>query len=159
MKYRIISVGKIREPLFQEGINEYLKRCTPYVPVELVDGLEEKISPRAGEKDIQKVLQKEGQRIMKLMGNDDLLVVFDIKGRMMKSEDLADLMENWHQSGKTRINLVVGGAHGLSTEVKQCADLSLAFSPMTFPHQMAVLMLAEQLYRGFKIIKGEPYHH
>lgn len=158
MKYRIISVGKIREPFYQDGVNEYLKRVTPYATVELIEGLEEKINPRAADKEIQKILHKEGQKIINMLGNNDLLVVLDIRGRLIKSEDLASTMETWHNSVQGRVNLVIGGSHGLSTEVKQKADLAISFSPMTFPHQMAVLMLTEQLYRGFKILKGEKYH-
>lgn len=158
MRYRIISVGKIREPFYQDGINEYLKRLSAYCSIELLDGLEEKISPRAGEKDIQKALQKEGDRILNLLGNEEFLAVLDIGGRQFSSEDLAGQLGEWNMSGKSRVNLVIGGSHGLSEEVKKRADYKISFSKMTFPHQMAVLILTEQVYRGFKILKGEPYH-
>ncbi|MGR6837313.1 23S rRNA (pseudouridine(1915)-N(3))-methyltransferase RlmH [Syntrophomonas erecta] len=159
MKYRIISVGKIREPFYVNGINEYLKRLVVYTGIELVEGLEEKVGSRAGEKEILRVLKKEGERILALGGgSDEILVVLDSRGKQMTSEDFAYQMETWHQSGHYRVNLVVGGPHGVSDEVRRRADLILSFSRMTFLHQMAVLILIEQLYRGVKIIKGEPYH-
>ena len=158
MRYRIISVGKIKEAFFLKGINEYLKRLQPYTGIELVDGLEEKTNPRAGQSEINRVLSREGERVLKLVGDDDILVVLDIQGNSISSEAFAQLLEQWNFSGKSRVNLVIGGSHGLSDEVKRRANYRLSFSPMTFPHQMAVLMLTEQLYRGFKILKGEPYH-
>lgn len=158
MKYRIISVGKIRESFYAEGINEYLKRLRPYCSLELIDGLEEKVSPKAGRQEIEKVLEKEAGRIRSLLGNDGLLVVLDSRGKQLTSEDLARHIDYWNSSGRSRVNLVIGGPHGLADDLKRQADLSISFSPMTFLHQMAVLILAEQLYRGFKILKNEPYH-
>lgn len=158
MRYRIISVGKISEKFYAQGVAEYLKRLTPYVSWELVEGLEEKVSPRAGAKDIEKALNKEGERILALLGDRDLLVVLDSHGIMLTSEELAGCMQDWHLSGVGRVNLIIGGSHGLAEIVKKRADRIIAFSRMTFPHQMAALITAEQIYRGFRIIKGEPYH-
>lgn len=158
MKYRIISVGKIREDFYLQGINEYIKRLRPYTGIELVDGLEEKISPRAGQKDIAKVLEKEGAKILSLINDNDISIALDIYGKQLSSVDLARCMEQWNMSGKPRVNFIIGGSYGLSPEIKQKADRAISFSPMTFPHHMAVLILSEQLYRGFKILKGEPYH-
>lgn len=159
MKYRIISVGKIREKFYSQGIEEYLKRLRLYTTIELVDGLEEKINPRAGLKDIEKVLNKEGERILSLIGDNECIVVLDGHGTLFSSEELSQLIADWNMSGINRINLIIGGSHGLAPMVKNKADLLISFSKMTFPHQMAVLMLSEQIYRGFKILKGEPYHH
>ena len=158
MKYRIISVGKIREPFYLQGVNEYLKRLQPYTAVDLTDGLEEKVSPRAGAKDIERCLHKERERILSLLDDSELLVGLDSHGQMMTSEGFARQIEEWNHSGRNRINLLVGGAHGLDTRIKNSAGRLISFSPMTLPHQMAVLVLTEQLYRGFKILRGEPYH-
>lgn len=158
MRYRIISVGKIRESFYVEGIKEYLRRMEPYTSIELIDGLEEKTNPRAGNSVIEKILNKEGERILKLIGGDDIVVTLDIQGRSVSSEAFASLLQQFNLSGKPRTSLVIGGSHGLSREVKERANHRISFSPMTFPHQMAVLILSEQLYRGFKILKGEPYH-
>jgi 23S rRNA (pseudouridine1915-N3)-methyltransferase len=158
MKYRIISVGKIREPFYQAGIKEYTKRLNSYTSIELLEGLEEKINPRAGDKEIEKILYKEGEKILGLLGKDELLIIFDITGKSLDSHQLAQYINEWNHSGNPRVNLVIGGSHGLSEEVRQRAHQSISFSSMTFPHQMAVLMLVEQLYRGYKIIRGEKYH-
>lgn len=158
MKYRIISVGKIREDFYLQGINEYIKRLRPYTNIELVDGLEEKISPRAGQKEIEKVLEKEGAKIIALLHDNDISIALDIHGKQLSSVDLAGYIEQWNISGKARVNLIIGGSYGLSAEVKQKADQTISFSRMTFPHHLAVLILSEQIYRGFKILKGEPYH-
>lgn len=158
MKYRIISVGKIREKFYHEGIQEYLKRLGPYASFELVDGLEEKVPANPSPKEIAKILGKEGERILALLKDNELLIALDLQGEMLSSQQLAERLQDWQQSGRPRINFVIGASHGLSPAVKGRADQSLAFSPMTFPHQMAVLILTEQIYRGFKILKGEPYH-
>ncbi|MEN6328011.1 MAG: 23S rRNA (pseudouridine(1915)-N(3))-methyltransferase RlmH, partial [Syntrophomonas sp.] len=84
--------------------------------------------------------------------------VLDIGGRSLDSESFARQLGDWNISGKNRVNLLVGGSHGIADQVKKLADSRISFSPMTFPHQMAVLILVEQVYRGFKILKGEPYH-
>jgi 23S rRNA (pseudouridine1915-N3)-methyltransferase len=159
LKYRIISVGKIREKFYVQGVQEYLKRLAPYIGIELVQGLEEKVAPRAGEKDIEKILHKEGERILGLVGENELLVVLDGQGTRLSSQELAGCLEEWNRSGLSRVNLVIGGAHGLADTVKKRADRAISFSNLTFPHQLAVLILSEQIYRGFKILKGEPYHH
>ncbi len=158
MKYRIISVGKIREPFFLEGIKEYLKRLRPYAGIELIDGLEEKIRPRAGEKEIQSVLQREAERIVRYLDKDEVLVVLDIAGKTLNSEDMARRLGEWNVSGKGRVTFLIGAAYGVADEIKRLAQESISLSPLTFPHQMAVLILSEQIYRGFRILKGEPYH-
>lgn len=151
-------MGKIREKFYLQGINEYVKRLQPYVKTELMDGLEEKITSSPGEKEIERILHKEGEKILHTIGNDEIVVALDIEGKKISSEELAQKIEKWNLSGKNRVNLVVGGSYGLSSEVKKRADERISFSAMTFPHQMAVLILSEQIYRGFRIIRGEPYH-
>jgi 23S rRNA (pseudouridine1915-N3)-methyltransferase len=151
-------VGKIRESFFSSGVQEYIKRLRPYAGIEVVEGLEEKVSPNASPKEIEKLLEKEAQRILNLIGENEITIVLDVKGRSISSEKLAAHMQRWNESGKFRVNLIIGGANGLSERVKQFSDEQISFSSLTFPHQMAVLILTEQLYRGYKIIKGEPYH-
>ena len=157
MKFRIISTGKIREPFFNDGIQEYLKRLRPYGSFELIDGLEEKINPRAGAPEIEKCLQKEGAKILNLVGEEPIIVL-DINGEALTSEEWAQYIEQLNTSSSKRANLIVGGSFGIDEKVKQRAQRSISFSKMTFPHQMAVFILIEQIYRAFKIIKGEPYH-
>ncbi len=158
LKYYIYSVGKIREPFYVEGINEYLKRLSIYTTIELLDGYEEKLSPKASEKDIAKALAKEAQKLLNSISPDDLVILLDIQGKRLSSVGFAQEIEAYNLSGKTRVNFIIGSSYGVADEVKKRADKLISFSAMTFPHQMAVLILAEQIYRGFKILRNEPYH-
>ncbi len=158
MKYRIISVGKIRESFYLAGIKEYLKRMGPYCRMEFIDGLDEKVNPRAGQQEIDRILEKEAEHVFKLITDNEILLVLDSQGKQISSEMLADYIAEWNISGKSRVNLLVGSSHGLSAGIKKKADRIISFSMMTFPHQMATLILTEQIYRGFKILRGEPYH-
>lgn len=158
MKYRIISVGKIRESFYLAGIKEYLKRMGPYCRIDFLDGLDEKVNPRASQQEIDIILEKEALRVLKFITDDEILLVLDSQGKQISSEMLADYIAEWNMSGKKRVNLLVGSSHGLSSEIKKRANQTISFSMMTFPHQMAALILTEQLYRGFKILRGEKYH-
>lgn len=158
MKYAIYSVGRIRESFYVKGIEEYLKRLKAYTSIELVDDLEEKLSPKASDKDIQNILNKEGQKLLNLINPNDLVILLDIQGKMLTSSEFAREIESHDFSGKSRVVFIVGSSYGVSPEVKKRADKLISFSPMTFPHQMAVLILVEQIYRGFKILRNEPYH-
>jgi 23S rRNA (pseudouridine1915-N3)-methyltransferase len=158
MKYRIISVGKIKEPFYLNGIKEYLKRLKPYTNMELVDGLEEKIAPRAGIKEIEKCLYKEGTKLFNLIGDNEIVVLMDIQGEPISSTEWAGYIEELNMSSSSAVNLIIGGSFGVDERIKRRADRVLSFSQMTFPHQMAVLILTEQIYRAFKIIRNEPYH-
>ena len=159
MRIRIISVGKLKEPFYSAGVKEYVKRLGPYVNLELYEGLEVKTSPKASPEEIKRCLAKETEQILKLLSEEELLVVLSLEGQQLDSLQLAGQIQKWQQSNKNRLNFVVGSAFGLAETLKDKADFSLSFSPLTFPHQMVVLMLAEQIYRSFKILKGEPYHH
>lgn len=159
MRLRIISVGKVREPFYADGVKEYLKRLGNYTSVELVTGLEEKVRPRGNPQDVQQALEKEGQRILGLLTPDDYLVVCDVAGQEMDSHKLADTLEDWIHSGTPSVNIVIGSAYGLAEDVKKRAQMLFSLSQLTLPHQMTVLIVAEQLYRAFKILRREPYHH
>ena len=152
-------MGRLREPFYIAGVKEYLKRLRPYVTVEWHEGLEEKAAPKANREEIRQILVKEAERILRLIGEDELLVILNLDGRQLDSLQMAEQMQKWRQSGITRLNFVIGSAYGLSETIKEKADFRLSFSALTFPHQMAVLILSEQIYRSFKIIRGEPYHH
>ncbi|QGU00656.1 23S rRNA (pseudouridine(1915)-N(3))-methyltransferase [Candidatus Syntrophocurvum alkaliphilum] len=158
MRYKIISIGKVREKFYSQGVQEYIKRLRPYINIEVIDGLEEKISPNAKEKEIQKALEKEASKISNIIGSNELLVVLDINGKQLSSQEFAAQIESWNLSGKKQVNFVIGGANGVADMVRKKADYKLSFSKMTLPHQMAVLVLSEQIYRGCKINRGEPYH-
>ncbi len=158
MLYRLISVGKIKENFYRQGVEEYAKRLTLYTPFELRDGLEEKYPEKASPARIQTCVEKEGKRIIDIVGSDYLLLL-DVKGRMLSSEELAVRQAGWNQKGVKRLNIVVGGAYGVSAGVRERADETISLSLMTFPHQMAVLIIVEQFYRAQSIIHGGKYHH
>lgn len=158
MEIRIISVGKIREKHFRTGIDEYLKRIRTYMRVTLVEGLEERISPRARENEQQEARRKEGERILALVKDNEIIVVFDLHGQGMTSEKLAQLVQGCRLTGKSRLNLVIGGATGLAEEVKNRAHHLVSLSLLTFPHQMATLIVAEQVYRALTMVNSHPYH-
>ena len=104
------------------------------------------------------VIQKEGQGILKYMKEDTYVIALAIQGKQLSSEDLANFLNDLGIKGRSNIAFVIGGSLGLSDEVLKRADYKLSFSPMTFPHQLMRVILLEQVYRGFRIIKGEPYH-
>jgi len=135
-----------------------IKRLRPYARWELIEGLEEKLDPRAGAAEVAIALEREGRRLLALLRADELVVALDRNGRQFGSEALADWLEQIMGSGCSRLSFIIGSANGLDSAVLRRADHSLALSALTFPHQLAVLVLAEQVYRGFRIIRGEPYH-
>ncbi len=141
------------------GTREYFKRLSAYTRIELVEGLEQKISPRASQKDIEKALEKESLRILDVLGRDEYVIILDPAGKNPDSEELARLLDSWNLSVFKRVNFIIGSAFGLAPAIRERADFSLSLSRLTLPHQMAVLFLSEQIYRSFKILKGEPYHH
>ena len=159
LKIRIISVGKLKETFYNDGVQEYVKRLRPYVNIELLDGLEEKSFSKTGKEEITRQMDKEAERILKLLDMEETLAVLDSKGQQLSSEQLALQIQKWRLNGKSRINFVIGSAFGLSEMIKKRADFHLSISPLTFPHQMAALILTEQIYRSYKILTGEPYHH
>lgn len=158
MLCRIVSVGRIKEAHYRQALAEYVKRLAFYMPCEMREDLEEKYPDKGNSARIQGCLDKEGRKILDLVGSDYLLLL-DVKGREIGSEQLAGRIESWNQSGIKRLNVVIGGAYGVSDAVKNRADEIISLSPMTFPHQMAVVIVAEQLYRAQTIIHGGKYHH
>lgn len=158
MRFLVISVGKVREPYLNAGVKDFLTRLRPYISVDYTEGLEQKTPPNPSSTQIADVLEKEGQRVSSFLKEGDYLIILDSRGQSMTSETLAGKIEDLMNHGQSRVVFVIGGSHGLAPQLLQRADLVLSFSPLTFPHQLAVLMLLEQIYRSFKIIRGEPYH-
>ncbi|MGE5398251.1 MAG: 23S rRNA (pseudouridine(1915)-N(3))-methyltransferase RlmH [Chitinophagales bacterium] len=158
MRFTIVSVGKIKERYIKEGVSDYTTRLRPDITLEYIEGLEEKTPPGPTESQINFVIEKEGRKILNQLREGDYLIALDSHGRSMDSEALAETIETLLPRGYSRIVFAIGGSHGLSREVTSRADLILSLSQLTFLHQMTVLILLEQIYRSFKIIKGEPYH-
>ena len=158
MKITIVAAGKIKEKYLTAGINEFLKRLGTFANVKIVEINEEKMKDNPSEAEKQQVLAAEGQRLLKQVPEGSYLFVLDVYGKAVSSEALSEKIQKLGLEGKSSITFLIGGAFGLSEEVRQAADFRLSFSPMTFTHQMIRLLLVEQIYRCFKINRGEKYH-
>lgn len=158
MNISIITVGKLKEKYVKQGIDEYLKRLSAYAKVEIIEVPDEKAPEELSETEMIQVKQKEGERILSKINPDVHVIALAIEGKMKSSEELADSLDKLATYGKSKIAFVIGGSLGLSQEVLQRADEKLSFSRMTFPHQLMKLILLEQVYRTFRINRGEPYH-
>lgn len=157
MDIDIICIGKLKEAYWREACAEYLKRlgayCTPRV-TELPE-VRQSGSGRAAEEEVRLA---EGRRILSRITGSMYVVTLEIKGRRLSSEGLAERISELGLAGRSEIAFVIGGSLGLSAEVSARADCKLSFSDMTFPHQMMRVILLEQIYRSFKISRGESYH-
>jgi 23S rRNA (pseudouridine1915-N3)-methyltransferase len=154
----IVTVGKLKEKYLKQGIEEYLKRLGSYAKVEVIEVPDEKAPEELSETEMIQVKQKEGERILAKIGPDTYVIALAINGKLKSSEELADTLDKLATYGKSKIAFVIGGSLGLSDEVLKRADEQLSFSKMTFPHQLMRLILVEQVYRAFRINRGEPYH-
>jgi len=154
----IISVGKLKEKYLKMGIDEYTKRLGSYAKVDLVEVADEKAPENLSDADMEIVKKKEGDRILAKVGPDTYVIALAINGKMKSSEQLATDLQSLMTYGRSKIAFVIGGSLGLHDEVLKRADEELSFSKMTLPHQLMKLVLVEQVYRAFRIIKGEPYH-
>jgi len=158
MKIRIVAVGKLKEKYLREGVAEYEKRLAPFASVELRETREEYMAENPSEAQRQQTLAKEGERLLRLVPEKSFLIVLDVKGKLLSSEALAKELASRALQGQSDLTFLIGGAFGLSPAVRDRADLRISFSPMTFTHQMVRLLLYEQIYRAFKINRGEKYH-
>lgn len=158
MKITIAAAGKLKEKYLSQGIAEFMKRLRPYAQVEIKEIREEKMPDEPSAADKERILQLEGERLLKLVPEGSYLIVLDVYGKQLSSEDLAAQIADLALHGKSNLTFLIGGAFGLSREVRQAADLRLSFSAMTFTHQMVRLLLVEQIYRAFKINRHEKYH-
>jgi 23S rRNA (pseudouridine1915-N3)-methyltransferase len=154
----IVTVGKLKEKYLKQGIEEYLKRLGSYAKVDVVEVPDEKAPEELSGTEMSQVKQKEGERILAKIGQDTYVIALAINGKLKSSEELADTLDKLATYGKSKIAFVIGGSLGLSDEVLKRSDEQLSFSKMTFPHQLMRLILVEQIYRAFRINRGEPYH-
>lgn len=158
MNISIVTVGKLKEKYLKQGIDEYLKRLGSYAKVEVIEVADEKAPEELSGTEMVQVKQKEGERILAKIGADTYVIALAINGKLKSSEELAEGLDKLATYGKSKIAFVIGGSLGLSEEVLKRADEHLSFSKMTFPHQLMRLILVEQIYRAFRINRGEPYH-
>ena len=158
MNITIISVGKLKEKYLKQGIDEYLKRLTPYAKVKIVEVPDEQAPDNLSDAEIEEVKRKEGSKILSKIGADEYVITLEIEGKQLDSETFAKKLDELAIYGKSKVSFVIGGSHGLSDEVKKRSNFALSFSKMTFPHQLMRLILLEQVYRAYRINRGEPYH-
>ncbi|AJA49958.1 ribosomal RNA large subunit methyltransferase H [Clostridium pasteurianum DSM 525 = ATCC 6013] len=158
MNITLITVGKIKEKYLREAIAEYKKRLSRYCKLDIIELQDEKTPDNASAKDEEIIKNKEGQLILKYIKDNMHVVALDLKGKMLSSEELSGFIKDLGVKGESNIAFLIGGSLGLSESVLNRANYRLCFSKMTFPHQLFRVMLLEQIYRGFRIMKGEPYH-
>ena len=158
MAITIVSVGKIKEKYLNMAIDEYAKRLSKYCKLNFIQVQDEKTPDNASDAVNDKIKQIEGDRILKNIKDSSYVIALAIEGEQLTSEKLASTINNLAISGKSDIVFVIGGSLGLSKEVLNRADYLLSFSKMTFPHQLMKVILLEQIYRSYRIIKNEPYH-
>lgn len=158
MNITIITVGKLKEKYLKQGIDEYLKRLTAYAKVEIIELPDEKAPETLSDVEMLQIKDKEGERILSKINPEAHVIALAIEGKMKTSEELADTIDKLGTYGKSKITFIIGGSLGLSQEVMKRADEALSFSKMTFPHQLMRLILVEQIYRAYRIIRNEPYH-
>ena len=151
MKLQVIGIGKVREPFYREGVEEYAGRIKHYLPVSIVEAAKERSGERRDLEDAYSKVRKDH-----LKGS--VRVALDRTGRAMSSEKLAVWLEKAMVGGESLVSFIIGGPHGLAPGALEDSGLAMSLSTLTLPHQMARLLLMEQLYRAMTIIRGEPYH-
>ncbi|HEY4565998.1 23S rRNA (pseudouridine(1915)-N(3))-methyltransferase RlmH [Planococcaceae bacterium Storch 2/2-2] len=158
MNITIASVGKVKEKYLKLGIAEFEKRLRPYAKVSIVEVADEKAPEQLSPVEMERVKEKEAERLLAKIGATEHVIALDLGGQMMTSEQLAERLDSLATYGKSKVTFVIGGSLGLHERMLQRADESLSFSKMTFPHQLMKLILLEQVYRAFRINHNEPYH-
>ncbi|MCR5266563.1 MAG: 23S rRNA (pseudouridine(1915)-N(3))-methyltransferase RlmH [Cyanobacteria bacterium RUI128] len=155
MKIKIIALGKIKENFLKDGVNEFMKRLTPYASVDITELTPIEIKD---ENLTEKILEQEGKKILSLIKPTDYVITLEINGKLLSSEELAKKISDITNDGTPELVFVIGSSCGLSHIVSERANFKLSLSKMTFLHQFTRLILVEQIYRAFKILNNETYH-
>ncbi|PAB60162.1 23S rRNA (pseudouridine(1915)-N(3))-methyltransferase RlmH [Anaeromicrobium sediminis] len=158
MNITVISVGKIKEKFLKAAIDEYSKRLSRYCKLNIIEVPDEKTPDNASEKEEELIKEKEGELILKKIKDRSYVIALDLKGDHLTSEQFAKKLKDLSVQGKSDVTFIIGGSLGIAKEVLKRANYKLCFSKMTFPHQLFRVMLLEQVYRGYRINNGEPYH-
>lgn len=158
MPVRIICVGKLREKFFADAAEEYLKRLRRIMPVEVVEIPDEPEPAQPSEKLNEAVMRREGEKMLARIGQQDYVIAMCIDGKQFESPELARKLQGLFTQGRSHITFLIGGSLGIHPDVLKRADERMSMSKMTFPHQLARVMLLEQLFRAAKINAGERYH-
>ncbi|HFI0985918.1 TPA: 23S rRNA (pseudouridine(1915)-N(3))-methyltransferase RlmH [Streptococcus pneumoniae] len=158
MKIKVVTVGKLKEKYLKDGIAEYSKRISRFAKFEMIELSDEKTPDKASESENQKILEIEGQRILSKIADRDFVIVLAIEGKTFFSEEFSKQLEETSIKGFSTLTFIIGGSLGLSSSVKNRANLSVSFGRLILPHQLMRLVLVEQIYRAFTIQQGFPYH-
>lgn len=158
MRITVLCVGKVKEKYFSDGIREYEKRLSRYCRLEIIEVADEKTPDSASVAEELQIKAREGERLRKYIREDSYVIALAIEGKQLDSIELSEKIEKLGVRGASHITFVIGGSLGLDETILKQADDKLSFSRMTFPHQMMRMILLEQLYRSYRIMKGEPYH-
>ncbi|HKL73048.1 MAG TPA: 23S rRNA (pseudouridine(1915)-N(3))-methyltransferase RlmH [Candidatus Onthovivens sp.] len=155
IKLKILAIGKIKEDFNKMAIKEYLKRLSKFASVEIIELEEEKIQ----NKSVEDILEVEGNAILNKLANNDYLILLDLHGKEISSEEFALNLQELENKGTSPVFFAIGGTLGVSESLRKRANFRLSISQMTFTHQVTRVLLLEQIYRAFKINRNEKYHH
>ena len=158
MNIDVVAVGKIKEKYLNEGIKEYSKRLSRYCSLNIMEVDDEKAPESLSDKEMEIIKSREGERILSKIPSGAFVVALVIEGKQLSSESLAEKISDIMVEGNSHVVFVIGGSLGLSKDVMKRSNLKLSFSKMTFPHQLMRMILLEQIYRAFRIMRNEPYH-
>ncbi|MCR4841757.1 MAG: 23S rRNA (pseudouridine(1915)-N(3))-methyltransferase RlmH [Eubacterium sp.] len=158
MKITIACVGSIKENYFRDAIEEYSKRLKAYCQLEILEVKDEKTSENMTDAQLSVLLETEAQRLEKCIPDSAYKIALCVEGKELSSEGLSGRMEELFVSGVSHLVFIIGGSVGISPRIVQNCQMKLSFSRMTFPHRLMRVILLEQIYRSFKIMKNEPYH-
>ncbi|MCH3950180.1 MAG: 23S rRNA (pseudouridine(1915)-N(3))-methyltransferase RlmH [Acidaminococcus sp.] len=159
IKITLACVGKLKEDYLKAAEAEFRKRLGAYCQLEISVINEEKMPDNASPAEAQQILRKETERLLKIIPDHSYVILLDLKGKEITSPALAEKMESLMVGGVSHLTFVIGGPFGYTDELRKRADFRWSFSPLTFTHQMIRILLLEQIYRAFKIMRKEKYHH
>ena len=158
MRFYVVCIGKLKDAYLRDGVAEFVKRMRPYGGITITELNESKIGDKPSDADRKQVVAEEGERLLKAVPKSAYTVLLDVYGKTMSSEDLAKTVAKLEVDGVSDMAFIVGGAFGVSDELRRSVNYKLSFTPMTFTHQMVRLLLVEQIYRASKINRNETYH-
>ncbi len=158
IKIKIIALGKLKEDFLKKAGEEYLKRLSAFCKLEIIELEPVRLSDNPSQSQIENALETEGNMILKKLDAIDFVFAMCIEGKQLSSQELSDKISSLSNLGRGNFAFIIGSSHGLSSRVKESANLKMSFSKMTFPHQLFRVMLLEQIYRSFKIAQGSNYH-
>lgn len=158
MNINIIAIGDIKEKYLKDAIKEYQKRIKAYSNISIYEIPEVRLSSNPSQQEIIQAIDKEGERISDKVNPRSYVFALCIEGKQMTSEEFSNKFEDITLDGFSDITFIIGGSNGLSPSVKKLANHKLSFSKMTYPHQLMRVILLEQIYRAYKIMRNEPYH-